>query len=355
MTEQQAQEGSGAVKLGEVLANHRFDERRLRDYLAVQLEGFSGDCRVRQYQCGQSNPTFHLQTAAGEYVLRKRPPGKLLPSAHAVDREFRVMQALAHADVPVPRMLHLCQDEAVIGQTFFVMQQVPGRVFPNPLMAGSSAPERAAVYADMNRVLARLHAVDFEALGLADFGRPHGYVERQIKRWSKQYAASKLSELPAMDRIIEWLPRHLPPREETAIAHGDYRLGNLIVHPHEARVVAVLDWELATLGHPLADLAYNCLAYHLSKSSGRGFGDADLVALGIPEEAEYLREYCTHSGREEIAHWRFFVVLALFRIAAILVGVHRRAVEGNAADAGALEIARSYPEIAERAWAIASG
>jgi aminoglycoside phosphotransferase (APT) family kinase protein len=270
-----------------------------------------------------------------------------------VDREYRVMRALADSQVPVPRMLHMCDDESVIGQAFFLMQHVPGRVFSDPRMAGSSPAERAAVYADMNRVLALLHAVDYRAVGLEGFGRPHGYVERQIARWSKQYAASKLSELPAMDKVIDWLPKNIPAREETAIAHGDYRLGNLIVDAHEPRIVAVLDWELATLGHPLADLAYNCLAYHLSEANGRGFGDIDLQALGIPDEPEYLRDYAAHSGRDGIADWRFFVVLALFRIAAILVGVHRRAIDGNAADARALEIAGGYPEIAERAWQIA--
>ena len=345
----------GAVQLGEVLANHRFDEQRLVRYLAGRLDGFAGGARIRQYQGGQSNPTFHLQTADGEYVLRKRPPGKLLPSAHAVDREFRVMHALEQSQVPVPRMLHMCEDESVIGQTFFVMQHIPGRVFADPRMPESFPDERAEIYADMNRVLAALHAVDYRQAGLDGFGKPQGYVQRQIARWSKQYAASKLRELPAMDEVIEWLPRHVPPGEETAIAHGDYRLGNLLIHPDEPRVVAVLDWELATLGHPLADLAYNCLAYHLSAGSGRGFGDMDLAAAGIPDEQRYLADYCTHSGRDAIAEWRFFVVLALFRIAAILVGVHRRAVDGNAADARALEIGGSYPEIAERAWEIARG
>lgn len=347
--------GDGAVQLGEVLANHRFDERRLRQYLAAHLDGFAGDCRIRQYQGGQSNPTFHLQTADGEYVLRKRPPGELLPSAHAVDREFRVMRALEESHVPVPRMLHMCEDDSIIGRAFFVMEHVPGRVFADPSMPTSSPDERAAVYADMNRVLAVLHAVDYRAVGLDGFGKPQGYVERQIARWSKQYAASKLRELPAMDKVIDWLPRHVPAGEETAIAHGDYRLGNLLIHPREPRVVAVLDWELATLGHPLADLAYNCLAYHLSAESGRGFGDLDLAAAGIPDEARYLAAYCAHSGRDAIDDWRFFVVLALFRIAAILVGVHRRAVDGNAADARALEIGASYPEIAERAWELAAG
>lgn len=345
--------GAGGVELGDVLPNHRFDERRLCRYLAAYLEDFSDDCRIRQYQGGQSNPTFHLQTASREFVLRKRPPGRLLPSAHAVDREYRVMRALADTQVPVPRMLHMCEDESVIGQTFFVMQHVPGRVFTDPLMPGASPPERAAVYADMNRVLACLQAVDYREVGLSGFGRPEGYVQRQVARWSKQYAASKLNDLPAMDKLIDWLPKNVPGREETAIVHGDYRLGNLIVDAHEPRIVAVLDWELATLGHPLADLAYNCLAYHLSEVSGRGFGDADLAALGIPDESSYLREFCVHSGRNEIENWRFFVVLALFRIAAILVGVYRRAVDGNAADARALEIAGSYPEIAETAWKIA--
>ena len=250
----------GVPALVPVLPNHRFDEAALVRYLAGRLPGFEGGrpVTVRQFQGGQSNPTFHVQTEAGAYVLRKKPPGKLLPSAHAVEREYRVLSALQDSGVPVPRTRLLCEDPSIIGTPFFVMDHVPGRVFADRVMKPATAAERAAVYEDMARVLAALHRVDWRAAGLEGFGRPERYMARQVERWTKQWEASKVEEMPAMDRLIAWLPAHLPEEDEAAIAHGDFRLGNLILHPTEPRIVAVLDWELCTIGHPLADLGYTC-------------------------------------------------------------------------------------------------
>lgn len=339
----------GQPALVPVLANHRFDEQRLARYLADHLDGFDGDLHVRQFQGGQSNPTYHLATPAGDYVLRKKPAGELAPSAHAVDREYAVMDALAATPVPVPKMLHLCRDASVIGQMFYVMEHVPGRVFTDRILPDCRPAERAAIYDDMNRVIAALHCVDHAAVGLGDFGKPADYARRQLARWTRQYGASKMVELPAMDRLIAWLDDHVPDADEAAIAHGDFRPGNLVIHRTEPRVVAVLDWELSTIGHPIADLAYNCLAYHLPRDGGRGFGDEDIAALGLPSERAYLADYCRRTGRDAVPHWRFFLLLAMFRTIAIMSGVHRRAAEGNAADARAASIARLYPIIADRA------
>jgi aminoglycoside phosphotransferase (APT) family kinase protein len=344
----------GRPVLVPVLANHRFDEAALCRYLEARLPDFSGPCAIRQFQGGQSNPTFHLQLAHRAFVLRKKPPGMLLPSAHAVDREFAVMQALAGTAVPVPKVHLLCTDEGVIGQAFYVMDAVEGRIYTDRLLPGCSAAERAAMYDHMNEILAALHQVDWRAVGLEEFGRPTGYVARQIARWSRQYQASQLETLPAMDRLIAWLPAHLPDRDEAAIAHGDFRPGNLIFHPTEPRIVAVLDWELATIGHPLADLAYNCLPYRLVGTHDHGFPAGDPRALGLPSEDDYVSAYCRRTGRDAIPDWEFFITFSMFRIAAILAGVYRRGRDGIAADTRALEVSRDYKVIAERAWSIAS-
>jgi aminoglycoside phosphotransferase (APT) family kinase protein len=341
---------TGAAVLVEPLAGHRFDEGRLAEYLRANLPGFAGPLNVRQFQGGQSNPTFHLRTGAGEFVLRKQPPGTLLPSAHAVDREYRVQAALAGSAVPVAPVRLLCRDRDVIGTMFYVMDYVPGRVFTDRALPGMAPTERAAIYSDMNRVMAALHGVDWHAAGLEGFGKPEGYVGRQIDRWTRQYLAAAVDPVPEMERLMRWLPLHNTARDETAIAHGDFRLGNLLFHPTEPRVVAVLDWELATLGHPLADLAYNCIPWRLPVAM-EGLVGAD--APGIPDEAGYVADYCRRTGRDGVPELDFFVVFSLFRWAAIAAGVYRRALDGNAADARALDVGTKFRALAEAAWALA--
>jgi aminoglycoside phosphotransferase (APT) family kinase protein len=340
----------GEAVLVPPLANHRFDEARLAEYLAAEMEGFAGPLVVRQFQGGQSNPTYHLATPGAEYVLRKKPPGVLLPSAHAVDREYAVQSALAGSAVPVAPMRLLCRDESVIGTMFYVMDHVRGRVFADRTLRGVPPADRAAMYDDMNRVMAALHQVDWQAAGLAGYGRPQAYVARQIDRWSRQYVAANTGDVPVMDRLMEWLPRHAPATDETAIAHGDFRLGNLIFHPSEPRVLAVLDWELSTLGHPLADLAYNCIPWRLPVATD-GLVGAD--APGIPDEADYVAAYCRRTGRDGVPDLDFFIVFSLFRWAAIAAGVYRRALDGNAADARAMQIGDKFKVLAEAAWVLA--
>jgi aminoglycoside phosphotransferase (APT) family kinase protein len=337
------------------MENHRFDEAALTKYLQARIEGFRGECEVRQFQGGFSNPTFHLQTADRAYVLRKKPPGKLLPSAHAVDREYRVLKALQGSDVPVPRVHLLCEDESVIGTMFYVMDHVEGRVFTDRLLPGCTRKQRRDMYDACNDVLAKLHRIDYRAVGLEDFGKPAGYVARQVSRWSKQYVASCIEDTPAMNKLMEWLPEHAPAEDEATIAHGDYRIGNLLFHPQESRVVAVLDWELSTIGHPLGDLAYCCSAYYLPSAGGRGFLGVDLDALGIPDEASFLESYRRRVGRADIPHWKFFVVFSLFRSAAILAGVYKRSVDGQGVDARMAQAKEAYQDIAARAWALARG
>ncbi|MBI4588898.1 MAG: phosphotransferase, partial [Candidatus Rokubacteria bacterium] len=286
---------------------HRFDVAALERYMAERVAGFAGPLSVRQFQGGQSNPTYYLTADGQEYVLRRKPPGKLLPSAHAVEREYRVISALARTEVPVPQTYALCEDPAVIGTSFYIMECVHGRILSDPLLPGLAPDERAALYDAMNEVLARLHAVDRLAVGLADFGKPGNYFARQIHRWTAQYRASETEAIPAMDRLITWLPEHIPADDETTIVHGDYRLGNMIVHATEPRVLAVLDWELSTLGHPLADLAYNCLPYRLSRDTLDGFHGSDVTRLGIPSEEAYVAAYCRRTGRAGIADWDFYV------------------------------------------------
>ena len=343
----------GVPELVPVLPNHRFDQQSLARYLRDRLPGFEHDPVVRQFQGGQSNPTFHLAAGDRQYVLRKKPPGKLLPSAHAVDREYRVMRALADTDVPVPRMHLLCADESVIGQMFYVMDYVPGRVFAGDRRLPSCTPaERAAMYDDMNRVFAALHRVDWRAVGLEGFGRPEGYFARQIARWSKQYEASRVEDISSMEHLMRWLPEHVPQDEAATIVHGDFRLGNLLFHPTEPRVVAVLDWELATIGHPLADLAYNVLTYRLPAFAG-GVAQAEMVALGMPSEAEYVAQYCRRTGRTGAPELEFAIAFSMFRFAAIVAGVYRRALDGNAADARALQRGAMVRECADYAWEVA--
>ncbi|MEP7275676.1 MAG: phosphotransferase [Betaproteobacteria bacterium] len=333
---------------------HRFDIDALERYLRGQIDGFAGPLSVVQFEGGQSNPTFRIDAAGRSYVLRRKPPGKLLPSAHAVDREFRVMRALAGSEVPVAQCLCLCTDETVIGSMFYVMDFVPGRVLWDPLLPGMAPPERAAIFDEANRVIAALHSIDAAAVGLADYGKPGNYFARQIDRWSRQYNASQTESMAAMDRLIEWLPQHIPPGDETAVVHGDYRLDNLIFHPTEPRVLAVLDWELSTLGHPMADFAYHMMAWRLGGNEFRGLRDGDLPSLGIPSESEYLARYLDRRGiaaRPDARAWSFYMAYNMFRLAAILQGVMARAVAGNAASARALEAGRRARPLAERGWA----
>ncbi|TAK98548.1 MAG: phosphotransferase family protein [Rhodospirillaceae bacterium] len=307
---------------------------------------------VRQFQGGQSNPTYRIVTPAGNYVLRKKPAGKLLPSAHAIEREFAVMRALA-GHVPVPRMHLFCDDESVLGQAFYIMELVDGRVMPDARMLDAPQGERRALCLELVTVLARLHRVDYRAVGLGEFGRPEGYVARQLARWSKQYAASRVEDNADMDQLIPWLEENLPATEETSIVHGDYRSYNVLFARQEPRIAAVLDWELATIGHPLADLAYCCLPYYLPPEDVRGFQGESPQALGIPPEEELMAAYCREAGRSELPDWRYFLVFSLFRSSAIRAGVFKRALDGTAANAQALEAGQRYRGSAACAWRLA--
>jgi aminoglycoside phosphotransferase (APT) family kinase protein len=332
---------------------HTFEVPALAAYLRDRVGDYAGDLVVEQFQGGQSNPTYRLTAGDRRYILRRKPPGKLLPSAHAVDREYRVMSALAATGVPVAKMIALCEDDAVIGTAFYLMEYVEGRVLWDPRLPGMEPAQRAAHHDEMNRVLATLHRVDYAAVGLGDYGRIGSYIERQVARWSKQYAAAGAERIPAMDRLIEWLPRHIPPGDETSIVHGDYRLDNVIFHPTEPRVLAVLDWELSTLGHPLSDFAYHAMMWRLSPDEFRGLKGVDLAALGIPTEKEYVAAYCRRTGRDRIANWEFYLIFNMFRIGAILHGVLARALQGNAASQNAIETGGRARRVADVAWEMA--
>jgi aminoglycoside phosphotransferase (APT) family kinase protein len=340
-----------------VRANHAFDEGRLADYMQDHVPDFRRPIRVLQFEGGQSNPTFHLADGGGrEYVMRKKPPGKLLPSAHQVDREYRVITALSeHTDVPVPRTYALCQDDAVIGTAFYIMEFMPGRVLADPRMPGVAPGDRAKIFDSMNDVLARIHNVDYRAVGLGDFGREGQYIPRQIARWSSQYDLARTEHIEAMELLKQWLPENIPPGDETRINHGDYRLGNTVVHPTEPRIVAVLDWELSTLGHPLADLAYNCMMYHFGEGFGAsgGYAGMDLKAFGIPAEADYLVAYARRTGRKAIEHWNFYLAFSLFRLASIVQGVYKRGLDGNASSTTATKYGNRALAMADMAWSLA--
>ena len=335
-----------------VQERHRFDAAALESYLRNRIEGFAGPVAVEQFKGGQSNPTYLIAAAGRRYVLRAKPgpAAKLLPSAHAVDREFRVISALRGAGIPVPQTYCLCEDEGVIGRAFYVMEYVDGRVLWDQSLPGMTPAGRAAIYDEMNRVIAALHRVDFEAAGLAGFGKPGNYLARQIARWSKQYRASETERIDAMDRLIEWLPGNVPPGDETAVVHGDYRMDNLIFHPSEPKILAILDWELSTLGHPLADFSYHCMAWHIPPGKFRGIAGLDLPALGIPSEARYIAAYCARTGRTGITHWNFYLAYNLFRISAILQGVMKRALDGTAASREALDAGARARPLAELGW-----
>lgn len=351
-----------------VASSHAFDTTALQVHLERELPGFRGPLVVEQFKGGQSNPTYKLLTPDRAYVMRSKPgpAAKLLPSAHAVDREFRVMKALAGSGVPVARMHLLCTDESVIGRAFYVMEFMDGRVLWDQALPGMAPAERGAIYDEMNRVIAALHSVDVGAVGLADYGKPGNYFERQIGRWSKQYLASITEPIAEMDRLIEWLPAHIPPgaRDDTQVrvVHGDFRLDNLVFHPTELRVIAVLDWELSTLGHPLADFSYHCMAWHIEPGTFRGIGGLDHAALGIPGERDYVRRYCERVGRATgqaldadtvMADWNFYLAYNLFRLASITQGIARRVVDGTAASAQARATGAATRPLAQMAWRFA--
>ena len=337
-----------------------FDIATLSAYLSEHLAGFNGPLSVEIFKGGQSNPTYKLLTPDASYVMRAKPGpvAKLLPSAHAVEREFKVMRGLQGTAVPVPKMYCLCEDESVIGRAFYVMEFVEGRVLWDQALPGMTAPQRAEIYDESNRVIAALHKVKFADCGLANYGKPGNYFERQIGRWSKQYAASVTQPIPEMDKLIEWLPAHIPAsaRDENmvSIVHGDFRLDNLLFHPTEPRVLAVLDWELSTLGHPLADFSYHCMGWHITPGTFRGIGGLDLVSLGIPSEAEYIARYCERTGLttpEALrADWNFYLAYNLFRLAAILQGIAKRVEAGTASSAQAVSSAAGAPLLAKMAW-----
>ncbi len=337
----------------DVLEAHQFDLQRLQDYMLSHVEGFQGPLTASQFKGGQSNPTYLLEAPSGKYVMRRKPPGKLLKSAHAVDREFKVISALYGADFPVPRPYVLCEDEAIVGTMFFIMEYVDGRIFWELDLPGMDRDERAAIYDHTNQTLAQLHNYDVKKIGLEDYGRPGNYFARQISRWSKQYSASQTAKLASMDNLMKWLPEHVPPDESTAVVHGDYRLDNMIIHPTEPRVIAVLDWELSTIGHPLGDFTYHLMAWHMPEVGigSTGLLGKDLDALGIPTEKDYVATYCERTGRENgIANRDFYSAYNFFRIAAILQGIAGRVRDGTAASVHAERAANAVGPLADMGW-----
>ena len=347
----------------EVSAQHAFDVEALTVYLALHMPDFNGPVTVEIFKGGQSNPTYKLITPGQSYVMRAKPGpvAKLLPSAHAVEREFKVMSGLQGTDVPVAKMHCLCEDESIIGRMFYVMEFVEGRVLWDQALPGMSNTQRGEIYNEMNRVISALHKVKFAERGLADYGKPGNYFERQIGRWSKQYTASITQPIPEMDGLMAWLPANIPTtaRNEaiTSIVHGDFRLDNLMFHPTEPRVLAVLDWELSTLGHPLADFSYHCMAWHIPPGAFRGIGGVDIAALGIPSEADYIANYCERTGistpDQLKADWNFYLAYNLFRLAAILQGIAKRVEAGTASSAQAVSSAAGAPVLAKMAWGFA--
>ena len=331
---------------------HAIDLKSLAEWLGRAVGPLAGPLEISKFKGGQSNPTYLLKAGEQSFVLRRKPPGKLLQSAHAVDREYRVMKALAATDVPVARMYALCEDESVIGTMFYVMEYVEGRVLWDPRLVEMTPAERTRHHDELNRVISALHCVDPAAVGLADFGKTGEYIARQVARWTKQYQASETEKIEAMDKLIAWLPANIPAGDETRIVHGDYRIDNVIFDPVEPRIRAVIDWELCTLGHPLADFANHCMAWRIPPGMFRGLGGLDFASLGIPTEREYVASYCRRTGRDGIdaRDWEYYMVYNMFRLAAIAQGVLARAVQGNASSAEALQTGRVARPLAELAW-----
>ena len=328
------------------------DPVKLSLWMRDHIPGFRGEIDVRQFAGGQSNPTFLVQAGDRRFVLRRKPPGKLLPSAHAVDREFRVLAALNGSDVPVARVYALCEDPDVLGSAFYVMDYVEGRIFWDAALPETEPAQRAPIYMEMVRVLAALHALDYGAIGMASFGKPGAFIERQVALWTRQYRAAETERIDDMERLSEWLPRHIPAREQSSIVHGDFRLDNAIFHPTEPRILAVLDWELSTIGHPLVDFAFFCMRYRLSSAEFQGLGGLDLSLMLIPSEAECAAAYCRIRGIEPISaqDWAYYLAFCMFRMASILQGILSRALQGNASSAHALAAGRRARPLAQMGW-----
>ncbi len=326
------------------------DIEKLEAYLNVAMPEFKGPLTVEKFKGGQSNPTFKITASSGTYVLRRKPPGELLKSAHAVDREFKVINALQDTDVPVPKTYLLCEDDSIIGSMFYIMEYLEGRIFwDSSLPELATNAERTAIYDEMNRVLAAMHSVDIDAVGLQDYGAPGNYIERQINRWIKQYRASETETLDSMESLIKWLPENIPADDGTVtLAHGDYRLDNIMFHPTEPKVIAVLDWELSTLGHPLADLAYQCMGWAMPGS----LLGVDRKALGIPSDEDYIADYCARTGRDGIDNWNFYLAFCYFRLAGILQGIKKRALIGTASSDEAKAKGEMVKPLADMGWAV---
>lgn len=338
-----------------VSEKHRVDVDALTHWLTENIDGFVGPVALEQFKGGQSNPTYRLTTPSRRFVMRSKPAPavKLLPSAHQIEREYHVMRALASSDVPVPTMLALCEDESITGRAFYVMEHVEGRVLWDPTLPGMTSQERAAIFDELNRVIAALHSVDYAAIGLADYGKPGNFFDRQIGRWTKQYRASETEKIDAMDALIDWLPAHIPESDETRIVHGDFRLDNVIFHPTEARALAVLDWELSTLGHPLADFAYHAMAWHVPTGAFRGLLGSNIVELGIPQADAYVARYCERTGRQGIENFEYYLAYNMFRMAGILQGVMKRHLDGTASSAQAEMMGKAARPLAQMGWKMA--
>lgn len=330
VSEQAAQDEAdpGRPSIGEVRANNRFDIAPLAAWFEAHVEPLKAPLQLNQFNKGASNPTFLLSSGERRWVLRKKPPGQLLASAHQVEREYRVMSALGGVGFPVPRMRALCEDSSIVGTPFYVMDFLEGRIFRNARLPGMTRAERAAIYDNLNDTLARLHAVDFAGIGLADYGRPGDYFQRQLDRWTKQYRGAETEHIEEMERLIAELPGRIPASTETSIVHGDYRLENVMFHPTEPRIIAVLDWELSTLGHPLADIAYGCILYHSRSESWGTLDGVDLKEAGIPNENEYVAAYCRRTGRDSIPAFNAYLAFSMFRLASIGQGVFKRNLTG---------------------------
>lgn len=341
-----------AAALRDAAAQQTFDTAKLIAWLHENIPAFAGPIEIQQFAGGQSNPTFLLTTPERRYVLRRKPPGKLLPSAHAVDREFRVLEALKDSDVPVAHAYALCEDPGIIGSAFYVMDYIHGRIFWDATLPEVPLALRPGIYQEMVRVQAALHSVDYLSVGLGDFGKPGNYIERQVARWTQQYRAAETEKIDAVERLIEWMPKHIPKGEQISIVHGDFRLDNTIFHSSEPRILAVLDWELSTLGHPMVDFAYFCMRYHLPEVEFRGLRGLDTAKLGIPSESECIAQYCKLRGLPPVAQqdWTYYMVFCMFRLTGILQGVLARALQGNASSQTALQAGRRARPLAELGW-----